>query len=306
MSAPPEKVMPDFCSRRHPFHFTTALNTLDKLGLDVSKVDIIALGEFENYKGEIREQDPKPGTPLDKRTKVTLKVGFSSAVDQMPYQFFYGLFGTRASTGAWEDSARAMMAPFDAAVIRHMAVAEYRDLKSTFGLVEFDHLEKVLNLFAFEAGREGMSFREAMIWSSLFPTFHYWAGNAELVCRVLECLFGHRFRIIENVAAEHPIPESCRYYLGSTSDRLGSGVILGKRFADCDTAYEVIVEDVRPDEIRDFLPGGSTRVKIERALNVFMPGHLQSRVTVRSVGELTQIGEEKRRHYLGYTSHIRA
>lgn len=306
MTALPDKVMPDFCARRSPFHFTTAVNTLVKLGIERARIDVLAVGQFENYKGEVHRQEPEPGTRLDKKTRVTLEVGFDSAVDHLPYQFFYGLAGTRASTGAWESDSRALMAPFDAAVIRHLAASEYRDLKSNFGLVEFDHLKSVLSLFGYDVGGEGLSFREAMVWSALFPTFHHWAGNATLVCKVLECLFGYRFRIIENVRIEHEIPKNCRYYLGSRKDRLGRGFILGRRFADCDTGYEVIVENVPPEDARDLLPGGSVRKKIERALKVSMPGYLEGKIRVRSTKVAVGIGKETRKNYLGYTSHIRA
>lgn len=305
MTAVPDKVMPDFCNRRFPFHLMTAINTLVKLGLDTARIDMKAVGPFENYKGEVHRQEPEPGTPLDKKTRVTLEVGFSGAVDELPYQFFYGLAGTRVSTGAWEDDSRNLMAPFDAAVIRHLATAEYQDLKSNFGLVEFEHLNNVLSLFGFDLSREGISFREAMVWSSLFPTFHHWAGNAEIVCKALECLFGYDFRIIENVPVEHEIPANCRYRLGSRHDRLGRGSIVGRRYSDNDTGYEVIVENIRPEEARDLLPGGSVRKRIERALKVFMPGYLEGRIRVRSTKEAVGIGGEKRKSYLGYTWHIR-
>ena len=306
MTPSPEKRMPNFCNRRTPFHYTTALNTLVRLGVNLDLVDLLAVGEYENYKGEIIRQDPKPGTALDARVKITLEVGFPSAVDEMPYQFFYGLHGRRASTGAWEDAARALMAPFDAAVIRHLAIAKYRDLMSNLGLVEDNHLKSVLALFEFDAEKEKIPPREAVIWAGLFPAFYNWAGNADLVCRALECLFGHEFEIVENVPFEHGIPESCRYKLGSPEDRLGSGTIVGANFTDCDSGYEVVIKDVDVDEAVDFLPGGKKRDQVKRALTVFMPGELGYRIRVKTAVTPTEIGSDKHQNYLGYTSFLGA
>lgn len=306
MMTSPEKLMPNFCNRRTPFHFTTALNTLIRLGVDLDLVDLLAVGEYENYKGEIIGQDPKAGTPLGASTKITLRVGYPSAVDEMPYQFFYGLHGRRASTGAWEDAARAVMAPFDAAVIRHIAVAKYRDLMSNMGLVEDSHLKSVLALFEFDAEKEKIPPREAIIWAGLFPAFYHWAGNADLVCRALECLFGHEFEIEENVPFEHVIPESCQYRLGANGDRLGNGTIVGSKFTDCDSGYEVVVKGVEVGEAADFLPGGKKRGQIERALKVFMPGELGYRIRVKTTAAPLEIGADKHQNYLGYTSFLGA
>ncbi len=299
-----EAVMPDFCSRKSPLHYTTALNTLTRLNVDLNRVDLLAIGEHENYKGEIREQDPPAGTRLDSKSRITLKIGFPSAVDQMPYQFFYGLGGIRRSTGKWEDDARCLLAPFDAAVIRHRAMAKFRDLKSNLGLVESDHLNNFLAVFEYVVEAESTSLQEALIWASVLPTFNHWAANAEGACQVLERLFGYEFEITENVRSEHAIPSSCCYRLGSDKDRLGEGVILGKTFSDYDSAYEVTVKDVPVDSVRDFLPGGKVRKKIEKALEVCMPGNLEYSIRVKAAGPAVVIGKEKRRNYLGYTSYI--
>ena len=212
---PGNQVMPDFCNRRYPFHYGAALNTLTKLGLDLNKVDLIAIGEFENYKGEILHQDPEPGTPLGGDIKITLHVGFPSAVDSMPYQFFYGLHGITPSTGSWEDASRRLLAPFDASVIRHEAIAEFESLKSSFGFIDFAHLKRFLELFSFHSEDSVTELDEMLVWSAVFPGFHLWAGNADMVCRVFTALFGYDFEIIENVRLENEIPADCRYQLGS-------------------------------------------------------------------------------------------
>ncbi|MCK4632993.1 MAG: type VI secretion system baseplate subunit TssG [candidate division Zixibacteria bacterium] len=301
---PGSQGMPDFCNRRYPFHYGAALNTLTKLGVDINKVDLIAVGEFENYKGEILGQDPEPGTPLGEHVKITLRVGFPSAVDCMPYQFFYGVQRIADSTGSWEDQARAVMAPFDAAVVRHEATAEFESLKSSFGFIDYAHLKRFLKLFNFSSDENAADLDEMLVWSAVFPGFHLWAGNAELVCRVLKTLFGFGFDIVENVRLENEIPEDCRYKLGSEKDPLGKGTILGRRFSDLDSGYEVIISGVRPKEAADLLPGGRTRRKIERALEIAMPNHLDYTIRVKTTRQSVKIGNASGECYLGYSSHV--
>ena len=69
------------------------------------QIDILAVGEYQNYRGEILRQEPEAGEDVRYDTRIKLEVGFYSAVDQMPYQFFYGMHGITESTGEWEDKA---------------------------------------------------------------------------------------------------------------------------------------------------------------------------------------------------------
>ena len=94
--------MPDFLGRRYRFHYLTAMNLLESMGVPLGDIRVRAAGEYENYRGEIRSQDPAPGTAIPPGTVITLHVGCFSAVDFMPYQFFYGLQGIRESDNTWE------------------------------------------------------------------------------------------------------------------------------------------------------------------------------------------------------------
>jgi len=297
-------VMPDFVNRRTPFHFSTALATLAKMGLDPGQVDILAVGEFENYRGEVQGQTPAAGEAVGPTTRVTLKIGFPSAVDNMPYQFFYGLRGITSSTGSWEDAARNLMAPFDAAVIRHYSHAKLQDLESGLGLAEFAHLSRFLELFDFPLQEQTPDMREAVIWASIFPAFSDWSGNPALVCRVLKAFFGYDFRIQENTATNHKIPDSCRASLGGRGDELGKGFILGKSFTDYDSGYELIISGVPTDDVAALLPGGTKRTKVEKALAIFMPSNIEYRIRVRARKSKVTIGPKQHRNYLGYTSYI--
>ena len=297
-------VMPDFCNRRFPFHYATALNILTKLGVDINKVDLLAVGKYENYKGEIISQKPDPGTELEYDTEVRLEVGFSSAIDYMPYQFFYGLRGITPTDGSWEKKARALMAPFDAAVVRHEATCEFEDLKNSFGFIEFNHLKQFLNIFDYTFDDDKINLDEAIIWSTLFPSFHTWAGNPDMVCEVLKYLFGYEFEIRENTFARHNIPTDCRSHLGKPEDRLGKGLVIGRSFSDYDTGYEVVINGIKPGEMAEFLRGGSKRRKIEKVLEICMPSNLEYTIKIKTVEIKGKIGDNRGKSYLGYTSYI--
>ncbi len=305
MMAGKTNIMPDFCSRKYPFHYITALNMLAGMGVDIHKIDILAVGEYENYKGEIREQQPRAGTTLTADTPITLKVGFLSAVDYMPYQFFYGLFGTRDSGGEWEDNARALMAPFDAAVIRHDAIAKFQSLKYDFGIIDRGHLLKVLELFNFSLPAHSNSLKDMLLWLSMLPTFHFWAGNPELIEMALAKVLGLDFEVVENTRSKYEIPESIRYHLGTKSGRLGRETVLGNSFYECDSSYEVIVKNVSPDKVNELLPGGATRTKIEWLLSFCMPDNLEYKIRVK-VKKAKTIADRKKEQpgYLGYSTHI--
>ena len=296
-------MMPDFCSRRNRLHITTALMNLVQLGVDIGRIRLLADGEQENYKGEIHEQEPAPGTPITPTTEIVLKVGFPSAIDQMPYQFFYGLFTNSARTSEWEMRSRELMAAFDAELIRHLAVASYQEKKYTLSFVDMDHLARFLSLFAFDVRQYSRDVKEALIWSALFPTFHYWAGNPRYVEKALSLIFGYEFRIKENVAREYEIPEPLRYKLGSASDRLGRGTILGRSFTERDSCYEVIMRGVAPDDVKRFLPGQPGRKKLEEVLSICMPGDLEYRLKIRPKRSQFRLGQKEKRSYLGYATY---
>lgn len=296
--------MPDFCNRRHPFHYTTALDLLLHMGVDLERVDILAVGEYENYKGEIREQQPSPDSEINARSRIVLKIGYPSAVDQLPYQFFYGLKGMSARGSDWDMKARQMMAPYDAAVIRYNAAMRYQALKYSFGVVNEGHNTRFLSLFDFDIARDAKDVDEAVIWASLMPEFHLWGGNSERVEEVLRLLFGYRFRIVENIRSDYEIPIDIRYRLGSKSGRLGRETAIGRTFSECDSTYQVIVSGVKRQEMASFVPGGANRKKLERVLRICMPNDLDYKITFEIENRAMIIGEAEKGSYLGYTTHL--
>jgi len=301
MSSVEQKTMPDFCNRRYPFHYVTALIILAKIGIDVNSIDILAVGEYENYRGEIQKQNPKPGTVITDDSRIVLEVGYPSAVDYMPYQVFYGLEGRTARGREWEEKSRAFMAPFDAAVIRQHAIALYQSLRFSFGAADLGHLLRYLKLLDFTPWEGSPNIDEVLFWVSIMPSFHFWAGNPSFVKMVLSYLFGYDFHIIENVETECPIPDDIRSRLGSTSSALGRKFVVGKLFKESDSGYELQVHGVSPDEVRNLLPGQPKRHKIEWVLNICMPNNLDCRIRLKIDKHALVLG---RKGYLGYSTFV--
>ncbi len=298
------KIMPDFCNRRFPFHFTTAMHILRKLGVDPKMIEILAVGKYENYKGEIREQEPAPDTPLTPKTKFVLQVGYTSAIDLMPYQFFYGLAGITDRASDWENSARRLMAPYDAAFIRYLASASYENMKFNFNFIDDKHLAKYLDLYDF-AGVDISDPATAARWQAIMPSFHIWAGNAEKTSKILRFLFGFDFIINESVPTRQKIPDELQYKLGSERKRLGYETIAGRSFVECDTSYEVVIRGINREDVSDLLPGKSLRKKIEAVLGYCMPGNLDYKIRIAVNKEKTLLGDKTNRGYLGYNTFVK-
>ncbi len=303
MNAQTVHKMPDFCSRRYPFHYVTALNILMKMDVDLSRVNLLAVSEFENYKGEIHLQEPEPGEPVTADTQITLHIGCLSAADHVPYQFFYGVQGGRNRSDEWEDRAREISAPFDSAVIRFRSLADFESHKFNFGVLDRDYLLQYLSLFDFSpSGSPDLS--ELMFWTAALPAFHRWAGNAEAVTEVLRSLVGYPVEIIESTPSRFEIPETMQSRLGEESGRLGEKMLLGGSFTDCDSGYRVVIRDVARDDVANFLPGGANRKKLDWLLDICMPGNLEAEVAVEAEAVPTELGEEAQKSYLGYSTYV--
>ncbi len=296
-----ESIMPDFTGRSFRFGHITALNILDAMGVDLDRVNIKAVGTYENYRGEIHYQDPAPGTPLTPDTGITLKIGGNSAVDYMPYQFFYGLGGARSSDRSWEDKARSLMAPFDAAVIRHRAEVRFNALKYEFGIVDEQHLQRFLDLFDFDRNDRWYSEDNILLWVSVLPSLYMWGGNPDIVTGILNRLFRYQFRLRENVSASTSIPPDLQYRLGEKVARLGKETVIGKSFCELDSTYEVVVCDVPPGQVKHLLPGGRVRSRIEKVLDFCMPGDLDYMIKVEVKPAGTEMGNNS---FLGYSSFV--
>ncbi|MBD3401925.1 hypothetical protein GF420_03440 [candidate division GN15 bacterium] len=304
MTTRPERLMPDFCSRRHPFHAATAIVTLMKLDVDLSRIRLLAVGTHQNYRGEVHEQEPDPGATLRPDTTVTLHVGCESPVDMVPFQFFYGVGGRRDRSGDWEGNARSLMAPFDAAVQRYRALTDYHAMRYRLGVIDEDHLRRYFELFAFESTETTASLSDRLLWAALLPSFHHWAGNPDLVEKAVTFFLGYPCRIIENVPARYNIPDHLWFRLGQSNTRLGGETALGRSFVEADSCYKVILSDVAPEDVPLYLEGGRGRRRLEALLDICMPGNLAHQIEIRARRTGLRPGDKQRAAYLGYTSHV--
>ena len=295
--------MPDLCNRNQPVSITTALMLLLKMGIDLQQVDILAEGEHENYRGEIREQQPAPGEEIGRRDRIVLKIGYAGAVGQLPYQFFYGLdSGSATRTADWEDRAYRLMAPFDAAVVRRMAEAEFEELKHQHSFGDFEHITRFLSLFGFDASLID-DLHEGLLWTAMMPSFNEWAGNARKVERALKCLFGYDFEIYENVPSRHEIPPELQYRLGSRTRQLGKETVVGDSFSERDTAIRVVMRGVPASDLKRFLTGQPGHHKLRRVLEICLPGHFICKIEIEPEVKQAALGDEAQAAYLGYSSY---
>lgn len=298
-------IMPELTDRRHPFHYATALTLLMKTGVDIHKVSIRAVGEHRNYLGEILDQQPAAGQPIDADTPISLDIGMASAVDYLPYQFFYGWRSGSSRGGGWEDDARHFMAPFDGSVARYNAIATHEQLEYSLALVNLDYLLKYLKLFDFALPEKPDDVREPLLWSAIMPGFHLWAGSPEFVAAVLRYLFGYTFEFTENVSARYEIPDNLRCRLGKDSSRLGNDWIIGRSFTECDSSYRLTISDVPATEAGDLLPGKPKRKKLEWVLSICMPTNLDCIVRIKIESGDLKLASPNAGSLLGYSAFVR-
>jgi hypothetical protein len=304
MNASERLLMPEFTDRHHPFYFTTALSTLIRLGIDLNRVELLAVGLHETYRGEVISQEPKAGTEIAPRTRIRLEVGLESAVDILPYQFFFGFESNRDSTGEWETAGRRLLAPFDSAIIRRRGWEDFRRLSFTLAQSDREQLLRFFELFEFDPKLVGESSRECSLWVALLPLFHYWAGNAALVAKMVTAIFGYPCEIIESARSTTAIPVGLQSRLGHNNCRLGSETILGETFSDIDSGYRVVISDVEPEKALGWLPGKPLFMKLKQLLAMCLPGHLEGEVVVRCRRSPFSTGAAQRTARLGYTTHV--
>ena len=298
-------VMPELTDRHHPFHYATALTLLMKLGVDIHRVSIRAVGKHRNYLGEILSQQPAAGQSINADTPIALDVGMASAVDYMPYQFFYGWQSGQSRGDGWENDARHLMAPFDGSVARYSAVATHDKLEYSLAVVNLDYLLRFLKLFDFALPEKPDNVHEPLLWSAVMPGFHAWAGSPDFVAGILRYLFGYDFEFRENVAARYDIPDNLCCRLGKDSSRLGDDWIIGRSFTECDSSYELTVSGVPAAEARDLLPGRPKRKKLEWVISICMPSNLDCVVRIAVTKDDLSLGSSKEGSLLGYSAFVR-
>jgi len=195
------------------------------------------------------------------------------------------------------------MAPFDGSVIRYKSLAANELFKFSMGVVDLNHITRYLKLFDFDLPRDVTNIEEILLWAALLPNFHNWAGNPNLVEKVLSLLFGFDFKIIENVKGSFDIPKKLRTRLGRDYSVIEKSFVLGKSFSECDSTYEVQIRKISPAEADKLLPGSVKRQKLEWVLNTCMPNNLEYRIRIFVNRTRMKLGDNESRNRLGYSTY---
>ncbi|MBD3333215.1 hypothetical protein GF356_10225 [candidate division GN15 bacterium] len=304
MSQPVPILMPRLVDRRARPSFVVAVNQLIKLGVAPESVFIRLVGPYEDYDGQVRAQEPEPGTPLSDETDIVLDVGITGIVDHMPYQFFTTTKHSSSVASSWESRARGIMAPIDGTAAKMSAMMSFEQMRFDEAIVEVGHLNRVVDLYGSEPRRCCTHDEQLGLWSALMRSFNEWSGNPYGIAWVLSILLDCRIRVRENIPAEHPIDPTLQSRLRNAFCRLGDDWILGDRFADCDSRYELVLYEIGQAHPEDWLPNGSRRRLLDKIMAMCNPVHLQWSLRFDLPAARRPIGRKERSVYLGASWHL--
>ncbi len=306
MNAPSKHLMPVLVDRRSRPSLVTAVNQLIKLGVDPDRIFVRLVGSNEDYDGQIRSQDPDPGTPLTEETEVVLDVGMVGIVDYLPYQFFTSPQRSSAASTTWETRARGMMAPIDGTAAKMSALMSFERMRFDEAIIEPGHLSRVIDLYG-DRPRSCCSANTLLgLWTALMRDFNEWSGNPRGMAWVLGLLLDCKLHVRENTPAKHQIDPAIQSRLSTTYSHLGDDWVLGDHFVDHDSRYELILTDIRQAHVEDWLPGGSRRTLLEKIMTMCNPGHLQWHLRFELPFSARPIGRSHREAFLGVSWHAGA
>lgn len=298
-------IMPDLANPGSSTPFVHKLAGLKRVGVALENVRLLLNGEFENYKGEIIHQLPPPGEEIDPSAVMLLVVGCSSMVDQLPPSLFFVPRKRYVDFDKMELESRKLFSCFDSMMSKIKATLEYILLVYDSVFLERTFSKRFIGAFGFP--EDGWSSEELFFWMMLLPGFHRWAGTKKGTEEVLAQFLNTRVRIKENQKGENNLPIELQSLLGERSNRLGLDWFLGNCFSECESSFKVIIGPVSVSQVRDFLPLGPKRKKLDRILNHCVPGQLRWNVAL----ELKQkeknftLGETTPNCVLGYSAYLK-
>lgn len=299
-----KSLMPNLVSPQARMTFVQALLALKQSGVEWENVRLFSSGTFENYRGEVLKQEPKPNTEITPDTQITLWVGFPSLFDALPYQLFFGAKEWHRDTVRLEQRAREFLACFDSSFIRILSRLEYVLLVYNLVFLEKDFCQHFLEAFDFP--KDQWEKEEILLWMIFLPTFHLWAGTKEGTEKVLSAFLQAQSKIEENIPGENQLPLELRSRLGERSNHLGQNWLLGKRFSECDSTYRINICPISADQIKEFLPNHKKRKKLERILALSTPGQLRYKVSLKlkQKDKKFSLGKDSKNSLLGYATYL--
>ena len=299
-----KSLMPDLVNPQARIDFVQALLTLKQCGVEWKNMRLFASGTFENYRGEVVKQEPKPKTEITPSTQVTLWLGFPSIFDSLPYQLFFGAKEWHRDTVNLEQRARKFLACFDSSFIQILSRLEYVLLVYNLVFLEKDFCQHFLEAFGFPISE--WEEEEILLWMTFLPTFHLWAGTREETEKILSTFLQARFNIEENIKGENQLPPELKSRPGEKSNHLGQNWLLGSGLSECDSTYRVNIGPISVDQIKEFLPDQGKRKKLERILALSTPGQLQYKVSLklRQQDKKFSVGKDSKNSLLGYATYL--
>ncbi|HEX7400806.1 MAG TPA: type VI secretion system baseplate subunit TssG [candidate division Zixibacteria bacterium] len=296
--------LPYLTNPHSPTSLVRAFLWLRKLGIDPENLRLLFKGPFENYKGEITGQIPLPGE-VNTSKEIQLEVALASMVDQLPFSFFLDPNKKQKDLEKTELRSRELLAAFDSMMAQTNTTLEYIHLAYKYVISESSFTRLLIGAFGFP--QEGWDSEELLLWMFLLPYFHQWAGTIRGTSRVLSIFLKAPVRIRENQRGENSLPIELQSLLGRRYNRLGSDWSLGKGFSECDTTFQVVIGPISASEVRDFLPPGIKKIKLDLILTHCVPGQLRwkMKVTLKPKERNFTLGESTPNCVLGYSSYLR-
>jgi hypothetical protein len=297
-------IMPDLVGPGSSTSFIHTLAWLKRVGVSLDNIRLLLKGVFENYKGEIINHLPPPGAEIDSSTVALLGIGSASMVDQLPPSLFFVPRREYLDLDKMELESRKLFSCFDSAIAKITATLEYVLLVYDSVFLEESFSERFVGAFGFP--EEGWNSEELFLWTMFLPGFHQWAGTKKGTQEVLSKLFGIQFRIKENERGENSLPPEVQSLLGKRWSQLGSDWSLGNSFSECESSFRVVIGPISACQVRDFLPLGAKRKKLDRILNHCVPGQLRWGVALKlkEKEKIFSLGESTHNCVLGYSTYL--
>jgi hypothetical protein len=298
-------IMPDLASSRSSISFIHALLLLKKCGVSPENIRFLFKGVFENYKGEITGQRPPKTTEIDSSSLIQLDVASASMVDQLPPSLFFAPGKKHGDLEKTELKSRKLFSCFDSAIGKIKAYLEYILLVYDSVFPELSFSEKFVGAFGFP--ETGWNSEELFFWMILLPGFHQWAGTKKGTEEILSKFLGTKVRIKENEGGENDLTVESQSFLGKKASKLGSDWSLGNRFSECESTFKVIIGPIPASWVRDLLPLGLKKKKLDRILSHCVPGQLRWRIALRlkQREKSFSVGENTPNCVLGYSTYLK-
>ncbi len=239
-------VMPDLLRPTPTPSSDSAVVSLQALGIDPERIELIPVGPLEKYKGGVVGQVPEPGTKLDEHSTITLFVPRDGIAERLPHDFLAPLPTAKNEAAIalepgqtldyWErqvlayDTGRKLINVIDKAMGRLD-----RDMgRLLWGFTDLGtddtFARKALDFVGL--GELPLEDQEARYLASTLQRLDLWRGTSGGVETLLKQFLGIEVTLEEQEGDELEIPEQVRSPLGGAKARLGGGIALGPRFRD--------------------------------------------------------------------------